>query len=96
LAASYRLVRYFLGAADPIHYAARFPHARLFQNGTQDVLVPRGGRQGVAGCRPGTKKITWYESDHVGINLEHTKRVLETDSNGCSNKTIHSARPRSG
>jgi len=20
--------------------------------------------------------ITWYESDHVGIDLEHTKRVL--------------------
>jgi dienelactone hydrolase len=71
------LVRYFLGVADPIHYVARIsPRPVYFQNGKYDVLVPAAAGQALQDAAKEPKKITWYESDHVGINLEHTKRVL--------------------
>ncbi len=71
------LVRYFLGVADPIRYAAEIAPRRLyFQNGRYDVLVPASAGKALQDAAREPKQITWYESDHVGINLEHTKRVL--------------------
>lgn len=70
--------RYFLGVSDPIHYVARIsPRPVYFQNGKYDVLVPAAAGMALQNAAKEPKKITWYESDHVGINLEHTKRVLE-------------------
>jgi dienelactone hydrolase len=72
------LVRYSLGVADPIHYVARIsPRPVYFQNGKDDVLVPAAAGLALQKAAQEPKTITWYESDHVGINLEHTKRVLE-------------------
>ncbi len=72
------VARYFLGVADPIHYAGQIsPTPVYFQNGTHDVLVPAAAGKALQDAAREPKKITWYESDHVGINLEHTKRVLE-------------------
>jgi dienelactone hydrolase len=71
------LVRYFLGVADPIHYAGRIsPRPMYFQNGRHDVLVPASAGKALQDAAREPKKITWYESDHVGIDREHTKRVL--------------------
>ncbi len=72
------LARYFLGVADPIHYVAQIsPRPVYFQNGKYDVLVPASAGKALQEAAKEPKKITLYESDHVGINLEHTKRVLE-------------------
>lgn len=72
------VARYFLGVADPIHYVGRIsPRPVYFQNGTHDVLVPASAGKALQDAAKDPKKITWYESDHVGIDLEHTKRVLE-------------------
>ncbi|MEK7707955.1 MAG: alpha/beta fold hydrolase [Verrucomicrobiota bacterium] len=72
------VMRYFLGVADPIHYAAQIsPRPVYFQNGKYDVLVPASAGKALQDAAQEPKKITWYESDHVGIDLEHTKRVLE-------------------
>jgi fermentation-respiration switch protein FrsA (DUF1100 family) len=72
------VVRYFLGVADPIHYVAQISPRRVyFQNGEHDVLVPAAAGRALQEAAQEPKKITWYDSDHVGINLEHTKRVLE-------------------
>ena len=71
-------MRYFLGAADPIHYAGQIsPTPVYFQNGKHDVLVPAAAGKALQDAAREPKKITWYESDHVGINLEQTKQVLE-------------------
>jgi dienelactone hydrolase len=71
------VARYFLGVADPIHYASRIsPTPVYFQNGKNDVLVPSSAGKALQDAAHEPKKITWYESDHVGIDLEHTKRVL--------------------
>ncbi len=70
-------VRYFLGVADPIHYVNQIsPTPVYFQNGKYDVLVPAPAGQALQDAAKEPKKITWYESDHVGINREHTIRVL--------------------
>jgi len=71
------LARYFLGVADPIHYACGIaPRPVYFQNGRYDVLVPASAGKALQDAAKEPKKITWYESDHVGIDLEHTKIVL--------------------
>jgi fermentation-respiration switch protein FrsA (DUF1100 family) len=71
------VARYFLGVADPIHYVDQIsPTPVYFQNGRNDVLVPASAGQALQDAAREPKKVTWYESDHVGIDREHTKRVL--------------------
>jgi|GEM_PF-201298 len=68
---------HFLGVADPIHYADQIsPTPVYFQNGTLDVLVPAAAGRALQDAAKEPKKITWYESDHVGIDVEQTKHVL--------------------
>jgi dienelactone hydrolase len=72
------VARYFLGVTDPIRYAAEISPRRVyFQNGKYDVLVPASAGKALQDAAKEPKKITWYESDHVGIDLEQTKLVLE-------------------
>lgn len=72
------LVTHFLGVADPIHYASQIsPTPVYFQNGTRDILVPAAAGKALQEAAGEPKKITWYESDHVGIDREQTKQVLE-------------------
>ncbi|MCX6886671.1 MAG: alpha/beta fold hydrolase [Verrucomicrobia bacterium] len=72
------LVRYYLGVMDPIHYVSHIsPTPVYFQNGRYDVLVAAPAGKALQDAAGEPKKITWYETDHVGINLEHTLRVLE-------------------
>ena len=71
------IARYFLGVADPIHYAGQIsPTPVYFQNGEHDVLVPAAAGKALQDAAREPKKITWYNSDHVGIDLEQTKQVL--------------------
>ena len=69
--------RYFVGAADPVRYAGQIaPTPVYFQNGRHDVMVPAAAGQALQDAAGEPKKVSWYETDHVGINLEDTKRVL--------------------
>jgi len=71
------IARYSLGAADPIHFARQIsPTPVYFQNGEHDVLVPAPAGKALQDAAREPKKITWYNSDHVGIDLEQTKQVL--------------------
>ncbi len=56
---------------------AGFP-LRLFTSRTASTtfLVPAAAGKALQDAAGEPKKITWYESDHVGIDLEQTKRVL--------------------
>jgi len=72
------VAHYFLGVMDPIHYAGQISPRRVyFQNGLYDVLVPASAGRALQDAAKEPKKITWYASDHVGIDVEHTKRVLD-------------------
>ena len=71
------LASHFLGVADPINYVDQIsPTPVYFQNGTLDVLVPAAAGKALQEAAKEPKKITWYESDHVGIDVEQTKQVL--------------------
>ena len=72
------LASQLLRAADPIHYASQIsPTPVYFQNGTHDVLVPAAAGKALQEAAREPKKITWYESDHVGIDREQTMQVLD-------------------
>ena len=72
------IARYLLGVADPNQYVKQIsPTPVYFQNGKYDVLVSAAAGQALQDAAGEPKKITWYESDHVGIDLEQTKHVLE-------------------
>lgn len=69
--------RYFMGAADPIRYVADIsPTPVYFQNGEHDVMVPAAAGKALQDAAGEPKKITWYDTDHVGINIDDTRRVL--------------------
>jgi dienelactone hydrolase len=71
------IARYFLGVTDPIRYVGLIsPRPVYFQNGEHDVLVPAAAGKALQDAAKEPKKVTWYDSDHVGIDLEQTKRVL--------------------
>ncbi len=72
------IVAWWLAPADPVRYVGRIaPRPILFQNGTHDGLIPtEAARALYAAARP-PKHITWYDSDHVGLDREHTERVLD-------------------
>jgi hypothetical protein len=72
------LVRYFGSVMDPIHYVDEIaPTPVYFQNGKYDVLVPApAGKALQDKAKNINKDIKWYDSDHVGIDLEQTKVVL--------------------
>jgi len=72
------LARYYMGAADPLHYAAGIsPTPVYFQNGAHDVLIPKASAEALQDAVVEPKKITWYDSDHVGLDDAQTDRVLE-------------------
>jgi dienelactone hydrolase len=71
------MVWYFLGVADPVRYAGGIsPRPVYFQNGKYDVLVPAPAGRALQAAAREPKEVTWYDSDHVGIDHEHTQRVL--------------------
>ena len=71
------IARYFAGVWDPIHYVDKIsPTPVYFQDGQHDVLVPAPAGKALQDAAKEPKKITWYDSDHVGIDLEKTKIVL--------------------
>ncbi len=72
------LLRYFMGVSDPIHYVGQIaPTPVYFQNGTHDILVPpAAGKALQEASKDVNRKITWYDSDHVGFDVAQTKQVL--------------------
>ena len=72
------VVAWFLRAADPIRYVGRIsPRPLLFQNGTDDRLIPREAAQALYAAAGEPKSITWYEGDHIGLDEETVRRVLD-------------------
>ncbi|HIJ66017.1 MAG TPA: alpha/beta fold hydrolase [Candidatus Hydrogenedentes bacterium] len=72
-----RLGAYVFAPADPLkHVDAIVPRPVYFQNGTEDSLIPRAAAEALQDAAGEPKTITWYDSDHVGIDPEHTERVL--------------------
>lgn len=71
------LARWLLAPADPVRLAHRIsPRAVLLQNGTHDRLIPVEAAKALHAAVREPKKTIWYDSDHVGLDREHTLTVL--------------------
>lgn len=68
---------WLLAPSDPVRHVAQIsPRPILFQNGTHDSLIPTAAAQALYDAAKDPKQITWYDSDHVGLDVAHTWRVL--------------------
>lgn len=71
------LAAYLFTPADPVKYVGGIaPRPILFQNGTRDSLVPKASAQALFDAAGEPKEITWYESDHIGIEPDLVDRVV--------------------
>lgn len=72
------IAKFYLGVSDPIRYVGKIsPRPVLLQNGSRDQLVdPRAGKALQDACKE-PKEITWYESDHIGLDREVVLQVLD-------------------
>ncbi len=72
------LTSWLLAPADPVNYIAEIaPRPILFQNGTNDALIPREAAEALYEAAREPKKITWYEGDHIGTDVKTVHRVLD-------------------
>ena len=71
------LTQWLLAPAEPVRSAHRIsPRPVLLQNGSHDRLIPVEAAKALHAAVQEPKTVIWYESDHVGLDHEHTLRVL--------------------
>ena len=69
---------WLLAPADPVrHVAAISPRPILIQGGRRDRIVPPAAVQALIDAAKEPKDVIWYDSDHVGLDEEHTVKVLK-------------------
>lgn len=70
--------QFYLWPADPIRYVDRIaPRPVLFQNGRYDALVAPAAAEALQNAAGEPKKITWYNSDHIGMDEDVVRQVLD-------------------
>ncbi len=68
---------WLLAPSDPLHHVAAIsPRPVLFQNGTRDVVIGRPAAEAFHEAAAEPKEIIWYDSDHVGLDQDHTWKVI--------------------
>lgn len=71
------LTQWLLAPAEPVRVAHRIsPRPVLLQNGTRDRLIPVEAAKALHAAVQEPKTKIWYDSDHVGLDREHTLKVL--------------------
>jgi dienelactone hydrolase len=71
------ILTYLLAPADPVNYIDGIaPRPVLFQNGRFDGLVSPEAAQAFQDAAKDPKEIVWYESDHIGMDEDMVRRVL--------------------
>lgn len=72
------LLWYLIGAADPVkHIGGIAPRPVLLQNGRNDRLVAPPAAEALQAACNEPKTITWYDSDHIGMDEAVVWRVLD-------------------
>jgi dienelactone hydrolase len=68
---------WLLAPSDPVqHVAAISPRPVLLQNGTHDSVIGRPAAQALHAAAAEPKEVIWYDSDHVGLDQDHTWKVI--------------------
>lgn len=71
-------VAYLTSPSDPVKYIGRVsPRPLLFQNGTHDALISNEAADAFFNAAREPKERTLYASDHVGLDEENTRAVLQ-------------------
>lgn len=71
------IISYLMAAADPVRYIAGIsPRPVLFQNGRYDGLVSPEAAKAYQDAAKDPKEIVWYDSDHIGMDVDMVHRVL--------------------
>lgn len=71
------LLTSLLAPSDPVrHVDAISPRPVLFQNGTRDSVIGRPAAEAFHAAAAQPKEVIWYDSDHVGLDEEHTWKVI--------------------
>ena len=72
------LMWYLISAADPVkHIGGIAPRPVLLQNGRNDRLVAPGAAEALQEACNEPKTITWYDSDHIGMDEAVVWQVLD-------------------
>ncbi|MBI2425038.1 MAG: alpha/beta fold hydrolase [Candidatus Hydrogenedentes bacterium] len=72
------LTSWYLRPSDPILYVAGIaPRPVLFQNGSRDSIVVPAAGKALADAAKDPKEVVWYDSEHVGLDEAHTRKVLD-------------------
>jgi dienelactone hydrolase len=73
-----KFLSYLTAPAEPLKHVGRIsPRPLLFQNGDQDRLIPLDAAKAFFDAAGGPKEMTLYHSDHVGLDRDNTKQVLD-------------------
>jgi len=68
---------WLLAPADPIHHVGKIsPRPILFQNGTDDSLVPKEATEALFEAAREPKSQTWYNGDHIGEDPKTVEAAL--------------------
>ena len=66
-----------MAPGDPLRYVAKIaPRPTLFQNGSHDQIVPPEAGRALFDAAGEPKKFILYDSDHVGLDVANTVKVL--------------------
>ena len=73
-----KFVAFLTAPSDPVKYVAGIaPRPLLFQNGTHDRLIPVAAADALYEAARDPKERTLYDSDHVGLDADQTRQVLD-------------------
>lgn len=72
------IAAWYMAPADPVRYVAKIsPRPVLFQAGKRDRLVPPASSEALIAAAKEPKDVIWYDSDHIGFDKDHAKKVLD-------------------
>jgi dienelactone hydrolase len=72
------LTGYLMAPADPVQYVADIaPRPVLLQNGEGDGIIPPSAARALQDAAAQPKKVVWYDGDHIGLDEDHVRRVLD-------------------
>lgn len=73
-----RVTSFLMAPADPVHHVAKIaPRPVLLQNGEDDGIIPSSAARALQDAAAQPKYVVWYEGDHIGLDEDHVRQVLE-------------------
>lgn len=86
------VLAFLLAPGDPVRYVHMIsPRPLLLQNGIHDSVVPAASGQALYDAAREPKQIVWYDTDHIGLDEAHVRRVLDETIQWFKSLPVHGA-----